>query len=218
MQGIGCQWNCPLPHVPPPCSQSQQAVPLPPSPVRVRILEKPEIPLDTAKCLSKAHKHSMQGIGCQWNCPLPHVPPPCSQSQQAVPLPPSPVRVRILEKPEIPLDTAKCLSKAHKHSMQGIGCQWNCPLPHVPPPCSQSQQAVPLPPSPVRVRILEKPEIPLDTAKCLSKAHKHSMQGIGCQWNCPLPHVPPPCSQSQQAVPLPPSPVRVRILEKPEIL
>ena len=117
------------------------------------------------------------------------------------------------------LDTAKCLAKAHKHSMQGIGCQWNCPLPHVPPPCSQSQQAVAvLPPSPVRVRILEKPEIPLDTAKCLSKAHKHSMQGIGCQWNCPLPHVPPPCSQSQQAVPLPPSPVRVRILEKPEIL
>ena len=117
------------------------------------------------------------------------------------------------------LDTAECLSKAHKHSVQGIGCQWNCPLPHVPPPCSQSQQAVPLPPSPVRVRILEKPEIPLDTAECLSKAHKHSMQGIDCQWNRPLLRIPPPCSQSQQAVAgLPPSPVRVRILEKPEIL
>ena len=58
----------------------------------------------------------------------------------------------------------------------------------------------------------------LDTAECLSKAHKHSMQGIDCQWNRPLLRIPPPCSQSQQAVPLPPSPVTVRILEKLELL
>ena len=58
----------------------------------------------------------------------------------------------------------------------------------------------------------------LDTAECLSRARKHSMQGIDCQWNRPPPRFPPPCSQSQQAVPFPPSPVRVRIQEKPEIL
>ena len=150
----------------------------------------------------------MQGIDCQWNHPRPRFPPACSQSQQAVPLPPSPVTVRILEKPELLLDTAECLSKAHTHSMMDSlsmkpsSSTFSSSLLSISSGCASFSFSY-------QGQDSRKAWNSLDTAECLSKAHKHSMQGIGCQWNCPLPHVPPPCSQSQQA----PSPVRVRILE-----
>ena len=54
-----------------------------------------------------------------------------------------------------------------------IPSQWNRPPPRSPPPCSQSQRTVALPPSPVRVRILESLQF---FRYCFMKAQNHSMQ------------------------------------------